>query len=83
MANSQIHLQADNKAVRETETLKRYWQDPNLDDKEKFLREYVVSIPCAQIHIPLGQGQHHCVLLKLHWPYRLARLQVCAGLQVG
>jgi hypothetical protein len=33
--------QEDKRLVHESETLKRFWQDPNLDDNEKFLREYV------------------------------------------
>ncbi|XP_063933261.1 protein KRI1 homolog [Zophobas morio] len=33
----------NSRAVSELITLKRYWQDPNLDENEKFLRDYVLN----------------------------------------
>eukprot|EP01134_Creolimax_fragrantissima_P002086 CFRG2086T1 len=33
----------DAKAISETETLRRYYTDPNLDKNEKFLRDYVLG----------------------------------------
>ncbi|KNC86771.1 hypothetical protein SARC_01105 [Sphaeroforma arctica JP610] len=43
LAGQVKEVKMDNKQVSETETLRRYYTDPNLDKNEKFLRDYVLG----------------------------------------